>query len=189
LNQGGGLITVKDACNLIGPGSYGRPVYNDILCGNGPANNSEEDPGKCPGRVDVGRAGCGYIGPSWNWDGVDCGAFSASPTPTASPTPSPTASPTESPTISPTVGSDSSDSDSYGVVDHQKQCRYTGYCKKLYRGLNAKDCSNSKGGVCLCGKKQRIVRVSITMITLPTRYRLSCRPLSSIIDTTCSQHC
>lgn len=43
-----GSMTVIEACNLIGTtpgGSSGRPVYNDIQCGNGPANNAgDEDP-------------------------------------------------------------------------------------------------------------------------------------------------
>lgn len=64
-----GLLTVRDACARIGPGpgSEGRPVYNDIQCGNGPPN-SAGDEDDCPGRVDIGREGCGHIGPTWNFN-------------------------------------------------------------------------------------------------------------------------
>ena len=45
----------------------GDPIYNDIQCGNGPANTAgDEDPDQCPGRVDKGRAGCTEIGPKWD---------------------------------------------------------------------------------------------------------------------------
>ncbi|WP_444938517.1 DUF5060 domain-containing protein [Microbulbifer sp. JMSA002] len=64
-----GTITVKEACDLIGPGpgSAGRPKYNDIQCGNGPANDAGDED-YCPGRVDIGKEGCGHIGPRWNFN-------------------------------------------------------------------------------------------------------------------------
>ncbi len=39
--------------------------YNDIQCGNGPYNDAPDEPG-CPGRVDIGPAGCNQIGPKWD---------------------------------------------------------------------------------------------------------------------------
>lgn len=66
-----GSMAARDVCKLIGPGpgSIGRPMYNDIQCGNGPQIGLGDEK-YCPGRVDRGRAGCGVIGPKWNWDGV-----------------------------------------------------------------------------------------------------------------------
>jgi len=63
-----GQITVQQACELIGegPGRQGRPIYNDIQCGNGPANDAGDED-FCPGRVDIGKPGCGHIGPSWKF--------------------------------------------------------------------------------------------------------------------------
>lgn len=40
------------------------PRYNDIQCGNGPANTAADESG-CPGRVDLGTAGCDQIGPKF----------------------------------------------------------------------------------------------------------------------------
>lgn len=64
-----GTITVKEACDIIGtgPGSAGRPKYNDIQCGNGPYNDAGDED-YCPGRVDMGKEGCGHIGPVWNFN-------------------------------------------------------------------------------------------------------------------------
>lgn len=64
-----GRITTETACAIIGPGpgSQGNPIYNDIQCGNGPANNAGDED-YCPGRVDIGREGCTHIGPRWNFD-------------------------------------------------------------------------------------------------------------------------
>jgi hypothetical protein len=58
-----GVKTIKEVCNLLGkgPGIEGRPRYNDIQCGNGPANNAGDED-DCPGRIEYGRKGCGYIG-------------------------------------------------------------------------------------------------------------------------------
>jgi len=64
-----GVKTVPEICERIGPGPgvAGNPVYNDIQCGNGPANQAgDEDPQVCPGRVDLGPSGCLTIGPTWN---------------------------------------------------------------------------------------------------------------------------
>jgi hypothetical protein len=65
--QGLGNMTVKQICDRLGPGPGidGRPVYNDIQCGNGPANDAGDEV-DCPGRVDIGIDGCGHIGPKWN---------------------------------------------------------------------------------------------------------------------------
>ena len=62
-----GPRTVKQICEHIGNGpANGRVYYNDVQCGNGPANDAgDEDPEACPGRVDMGYDGCGVIGPTW----------------------------------------------------------------------------------------------------------------------------
>ncbi len=64
-----GRITTEEACDIIGrgPGSRGNPIYNDIQCGNGPANDAGDED-YCPGRVDIGREGCTHIGPKWNFN-------------------------------------------------------------------------------------------------------------------------
>lgn len=69
-----GQMTVREACELIGdgPGSNGRPKYNDIQCGNGPANDAGDEDW-CPGRVDLQgtederKLGCNQIGPVWKF--------------------------------------------------------------------------------------------------------------------------
>lgn len=63
-----GEITVREACELVGPGpgSSGRPIYNDVQCGNGPANDAGDED-YCPGRVDIGKEGCVQIGPTWTF--------------------------------------------------------------------------------------------------------------------------
>ena len=62
-----GTRTVRQVCDALGPGpgSAGRPVYNDIQCGNGPPNDAGDEH-DCPGRVDIGRQGCGHLGPRWH---------------------------------------------------------------------------------------------------------------------------
>ncbi len=62
-----GPRSVRQVCDKIGkgPGPEGRPIYNDIQCGNGPANNAGDED-DCPGRVDIGRKGCGHVGPKWD---------------------------------------------------------------------------------------------------------------------------
>jgi hypothetical protein len=65
-----GPMSVKEVCDLLGDGPNGsdnRPIYNDIQCGNGPANEAGDE-GTCPGRTEYGQDGCKYIGPKWNFD-------------------------------------------------------------------------------------------------------------------------
>lgn len=57
------------AQGLIPGKQGGDPIYNDVQCGNGPANTaSDEQPGTgCPGRVDIANAdGCNQAGPTWD---------------------------------------------------------------------------------------------------------------------------
>lgn len=69
-----GRMTVRQACDRLGrgPGSNGRPLYNDVQCGNGPANDAGDEDW-CPGRVDVQgsdderKLGCNQIGPKWKF--------------------------------------------------------------------------------------------------------------------------
>jgi len=46
----------------------GDNPYNDIQCGNGPSNTAADESG-CPGRTDLGTAGCDQKGPEFdlNW--------------------------------------------------------------------------------------------------------------------------
>jgi hypothetical protein len=62
-----GPRTVFEVCEAIGPGPgiEGNPVYNDIQCGNGPANDAGDEDW-CPGRVDEGEVGCCTAGPTWD---------------------------------------------------------------------------------------------------------------------------
>jgi hypothetical protein len=66
-----GKMTVREVCEMLGEGPtgsrQGRPLYNDIQCGNGPPNNAGDETG-CPGRTEYGQEGCKYIGPKWNFD-------------------------------------------------------------------------------------------------------------------------
>ena len=63
-----GSMTVREACDTLGPGPgpSGRPVYNDVQCGNGPANDAGDED-YCPGRVDLGKTGCVQVGPTWKF--------------------------------------------------------------------------------------------------------------------------
>ena len=45
----------------------GDAPYNDIQCGNGPANDAADETG-CPGRTDLGSGGCFNIGPEFDMD-------------------------------------------------------------------------------------------------------------------------
>ncbi len=69
-----GPQNVVDICEAIervmgsGP-TEGRIPYNDIQCGNGPPNDAADEVG-CPGRVDIGPAGCNQIGPRWDLETV-----------------------------------------------------------------------------------------------------------------------
>jgi hypothetical protein len=60
-------LTVREICTRLGPGpgSRGRPLYNDIQCGNGPRDSADER--ECPGRTEYGAGGCNFLGPKWNW--------------------------------------------------------------------------------------------------------------------------
>lgn len=62
---------IEDICDelknhpLVRDYQSGDPIYNDIQCGNGPANTAIDET-QCPGRVDLGRDGCSEIGPRWD---------------------------------------------------------------------------------------------------------------------------
>lgn len=62
-----GPRTVREVCEAIGrgPGMGDNPVYNDVQCGHGPANDAGDEDW-CPGRTDLGRNGCCTIGPQWD---------------------------------------------------------------------------------------------------------------------------
>lgn len=62
-----GRMKIIDLYEMLapGPGASGHPLYNDIQCGNGPANNAADET-ECPGLVEHGRDGCGQIGPKWD---------------------------------------------------------------------------------------------------------------------------
>jgi hypothetical protein len=104
-------MTVREVCELLGPGPgrADRPVYNDVQCGNGPPNDhGDEVP--CPGRVDHGQEGCGYIGPKWNFEPFLENGPPPARVPANAPVPSPPASappvappPPASPPASPPV--------------------------------------------------------------------------------------
>jgi len=87
-----GQRTVRQVCDditdALGTGrNSGRIPYNDVQCGNGPANNAgDEDQNRCPGRVDIGSRGCDDIGPGWDLDAVYRNT-STSPNPEPTPTP------------------------------------------------------------------------------------------------------
>lgn len=62
-----GPRSVMEVCEAIGPGPGvgDNPIYNDVQCGNGPANDAGDEDW-CPGRVDQGEAGCCIAGPLWD---------------------------------------------------------------------------------------------------------------------------
>jgi len=67
-----GWLSTREICELIGPGpgkQADSPVYNDLQCGNGPPNDASDEH-TCPGRVDLGKEGCGNIGPQWDLSGL-----------------------------------------------------------------------------------------------------------------------
>jgi hypothetical protein len=99
-----GNLTVKEVCTLLGPGpgSSGRPIYNDIQCGNGPANDAGDET-VCPGRVDHGPNGCKYIGPKWNFSQLKAPIRTPTKAPAKSPVTAPNHSPTKAPNHSPTM--------------------------------------------------------------------------------------
>lgn len=63
-----GKGTIKQACARIGEPPKARRnawrFYNDIRCGNGPANTSIDER-ECPGLVGAGPGGCRRKGPKW----------------------------------------------------------------------------------------------------------------------------
>ena len=92
-----GIMTVKEVCDLLGQGPTGsrdgRPLYNDIQCGNGPSVISDEV--DCPGRTEYGQEGCKHIGPKWNF------APHVPPPPTKAPVSKTTRTPTKAPVKAP----------------------------------------------------------------------------------------
>lgn len=95
-----GIMTIKDVCALLGEGPTGsrdgRPLYNDIQCGNGPSVVYDEV--ACPGRTEYGQGGCKYIGPKWNFT-----PHLPLPPPTKAPatTKKPTKAPAKAPIVTP----------------------------------------------------------------------------------------
>ncbi len=70
-----------DIERVLGKGpTQGRVPYNDIQCGNGPANDAPDEAG-CPGRVDIGPQGCNQIGPKWDLASVYGGSNPPPPPP------------------------------------------------------------------------------------------------------------
>lgn len=65
-------LTVRQICARLGTAPAGNHRhFNDIQCGNGPANTADdEQPECCPGRVDQGRSGCQRKGPKWDRDAI-----------------------------------------------------------------------------------------------------------------------
>ncbi len=101
VNTPAGTRTVREVAAAIGagPGIGDNPIYNDVQCGNGPANNAgDEDINQCPGRVDSGTPGCSMRGPLW-----DLSVFSPSPEPVVV-TPEPTPEPVTTTSASPIPG-------------------------------------------------------------------------------------
>ena len=71
----------------------GDAPYNDIQCGNGPANNADDEQqgSGCPGRTDLGPDGCDQIGPTFDMEWLASrsrfgGNTTTNPTPTPTPT-------------------------------------------------------------------------------------------------------
>lgn len=62
-----GIMTIRQLFDALepAPSSMGRPLYNDIQCGNGPSNGLSDEI-NCPGLVEYKREGCGQIGPMWD---------------------------------------------------------------------------------------------------------------------------
>lgn len=72
LSPDGYRRSVRQVCADIrqryGEGAkHGRIPYNTIACGHGPANDAADEDliSGCPGRVDIGEAGCFDTGPQW----------------------------------------------------------------------------------------------------------------------------
>jgi len=65
-----GRMTIREAADRLGDAPERRDdlAFNDINCGNGPANDAgDEAIDQCPGLVTRGRAGCGLVAtaPAW----------------------------------------------------------------------------------------------------------------------------
>jgi hypothetical protein len=86
-----GPKNVRQVCEQIrskfgtGP-TKNRVSYNTVACGHGPVNNAgDENWNVCPGRVDMGPAGCQKFGPFWDL----AGAYGKTPPPPLPPPPPP----------------------------------------------------------------------------------------------------
>lgn len=84
-----GKITVREACGMVGSGPEGdRVYYNDVQCGNGPANDAGDEDW-CPGRVDMGdndKSGCMMKGPKWDFNKEAPVELASTPPPPPPPT-------------------------------------------------------------------------------------------------------
>lgn len=69
----GTQYSVVDICDelekhpLFRSRNNGDNIYNDVQCGNGPINDSNDEP-LCPGRVDMGVEGCLLRGVHWDME-------------------------------------------------------------------------------------------------------------------------
>ncbi|SEK49536.1 Por secretion system C-terminal sorting domain-containing protein [Aquimarina amphilecti] len=69
----GTQYSVVDICDelekhpLFRSRNNGDNIYNDVQCGNGPINDSSDEP-LCPGRVDMGVEGCLLRGVHWDME-------------------------------------------------------------------------------------------------------------------------
>ncbi|WP_299217259.1 carbohydrate-binding protein [uncultured Aquimarina sp.] len=69
----GTQYSVVDICDelekhpLFRSRNNGDNIYNDVQCGNGPINDSDDEP-LCPGRVDMGVEGCLLRGVRWDME-------------------------------------------------------------------------------------------------------------------------
>lgn len=69
----GTRFNVEDVCDelekhpLSRDRKDGDAIYNDVQCGNGPLNDSDDEP-ICPGRVDNGVGDCLVIGVRWDME-------------------------------------------------------------------------------------------------------------------------
>lgn len=74
-------VICADIEAVLGKGpEENRIPFNDIQCGNGPANDAPDET-ECPGRVDIGPEGCSIIGPKWDLAAVYGEGPIASPSP------------------------------------------------------------------------------------------------------------
>eukprot|EP01025_Chloroclados_australasicus_P045886 TRINITY_DN5058_c0_g1_i1.p1 TRINITY_DN5058_c0_g1~~TRINITY_DN5058_c0_g1_i1.p1 ORF type:complete len:225 (+),score=14.30 TRINITY_DN5058_c0_g1_i1:58-675(+) len=71
----GCVLKIREICAQLGPppATGDRIYYNDIQCGNGPANDHTfPDEICCAGRVDKGMLGCFEKGPCWDLSEIVC---------------------------------------------------------------------------------------------------------------------